>query len=728
MALCIDAYTTRELAPLLGIQDRAVRMRAAREGWTSRPRKGRGGGNEWLIASMPKATREAIAAGMLRQEAPATEGSSSDANLPAAPTAQPPALAGVAPLKHLTQRQRDAALARLAFVREVERLSAIVGRENAIMHLVVSAQEGTLTPRLASLVSIANDRYGTGEKRGISRRRLYAWCGDYAKQGETALAPRHRTADLSVPVWAPLFLSFYQRPQKPTLTEAYREFTAAYAEQHSGNLPSIHKVRRFIGKVATPDLAAGRCTGNALLKMRPHKRRSTAHMLPGDCYTADGTTFDAEVQNPHNGQPFKPEITIVIDVTTRRCVGIALALSESAQTVLDALRMACLFGGIPSMLYTDNGPGYKNDMLGGSLGLFERLGIEHATSIPGRPQGKGLMERAVQTICEPVAKRFPSCSHRNMDGDAAKQVYKITRRDIQLREKSLLLPTWEVFKDAMLTRVAEYNATPHRGLPKFTDANGKRRHMSPDEAWQSHVDSGWQPVQVPHGIEDELFMPAERRIVRNAEVAFRGGRYYAEELAHYHGSHVMVRYDVWDAAHVYVWTTNGQKICTAELDGNTTPYFQQSRIEAAREKRERQQLKRLERKAQAIAPGATVQLPEASPLRVVRLVADSLTPAQVLPAHADTIPASAQAPEAAAHITVDVTPLRPLAEPVRRPCFNFAHERYEWLMRHRDHWQPKDEPWLRDYIQTEEYAENRDRYAFEGIAWGGPATSGDASR
>ena len=58
-----DAYSTAELASLLGYKNRRnVLARAVREGWQFRSRPGRGGGKEWLIASMPEATQASIAA------------------------------------------------------------------------------------------------------------------------------------------------------------------------------------------------------------------------------------------------------------------------------------------------------------------------------------------------------------------------------------------------------------------------------------------------------------------------------------------------------------------------------------------------------------------------------------------------------------------------------------------------------------------------------------------
>ncbi len=55
-----EAYSARELAPLLGMTERAVLYRADSEQWQFRPRKGRGGGKEWIVSSMPEATQRAI--------------------------------------------------------------------------------------------------------------------------------------------------------------------------------------------------------------------------------------------------------------------------------------------------------------------------------------------------------------------------------------------------------------------------------------------------------------------------------------------------------------------------------------------------------------------------------------------------------------------------------------------------------------------------------------------
>ena len=57
-----DVYSTQEMSRILGVSTKSVLVRAAREGWQFRPRPGRGGGKEWLVASMPEATQASIAA------------------------------------------------------------------------------------------------------------------------------------------------------------------------------------------------------------------------------------------------------------------------------------------------------------------------------------------------------------------------------------------------------------------------------------------------------------------------------------------------------------------------------------------------------------------------------------------------------------------------------------------------------------------------------------------
>ena len=696
----LDFMDAKEIAALVGLTDRMVQLRANSENWAFRPRSGRGGGKEYCVSKLPQEIREAIVAGLVSANAPTQPPAIIDTPAPVQPTS-----AG-----NVTKKQLDTAEARLVFIREIDRLARVDGKETAIQQIEKASREGNLAPHLQRLVAVANDKFGGGGKRGLSRRRLYEWCTVFAKDGVTGLIPRKSGRDMSIPVWFPFFLTYYQRPQKPSKALAHSDFCRDYPDHFDGPPPSYEAIKRILSKMARPALEEWRRTGNALLKLRPHKLRKTDMLLPGDVYTGDGTTFDAEIAHPEHGRPYKPEVTGIIDVATRKCVGLSLNLSENAFAVLDALRMACLFGGIPAMFYTDNGPGYRNEVLEApALGMFARLGTEATYAIPGRPQGKGLMERAIKTLCDRAAKRMPTCTHADMDGDAAKKVFKLTRDQIKKHGKSDLLPTFDEFKKIILARVEEYNNTPHRALAKIVDpVSGKRRHMSPNEAWASFEAQGWEPVTVPEDMRDELFMPAVQRKVRNAMVEFFNGKYYAAELDQFHGDFVEVRYDIWNASYVYIYTLDGVRVCRADLDGNAIPYFPPSRIEAARATREAARIKRVEAKAQQIVPGAQVLLPEADAAFTMSDMFPGLELRQPEP------------------VTIDLAPVAEAAAVPKmatsRPLFLSSQRKYVWLMENADQQTAADREWLHDYAYGEEYADLHEFYAFRGLGYPGAAT------
>lgn len=702
--LSLAVYSTQDIAAILGVSRQSVEKRAKLEEWQSVQRSNRSGGKLWIVSSMPKATRELIASGLLRQQY-ATHDEDNCAIVDTVDSAT--VVTAPAPVQHIdftpapsaaplfpgaSDRERAVATARLAFVREIERVSGIIGKEGAIRHLVDCSRLGNLPSILLEQITTA-----MACKRGetLTRRTLYRWMADYAERGETGLLPSQSKVN-PVPAWFDDFLRHYQKPQHPSVALAYSDFCRELAARGEVNPPSIHAVRRLLAKMRAPEREAGRATGNALLKLRPYQRRDTSELWPGDVYTADGTTFDAEVLHPGNGQPFKPEVTAVLDVATRRCVGLSISLAESRFTVLDALRMACCFGGIPAMFYSDSGPGYLNRLLlDDRTGMFRRLGIESCRAIPGRPQGKGLMERGVKTLWVRAAQGLESYTGALMDGDAAHRNFRRGRAALKAGKRAVL-PTWDEFKKHVLARVEEYNSSPHKGLPRYRDSLGRMRHYSPDEYWRAFEARGFAPVRVPEGMESELFMPGERRKCRNGWVLFQNGNYFAPELADYHDEFVEVRYDIWDSARVWCWTLDGRHICEAALEGNTRPYFPLSQVEAAREKRVKAQVGRINDKLQRVAPGAEIILPEPDATPALD-VADSTRPC------IDLTPAP------------DAAPVEAEPEEQRPALFASQFDRFRWLRRHPEQQTEADAAFIETYRKGEEYADMRELLEIEGI-------------
>lgn len=572
-------FTARELAGLPGMPgtERAIQIRGKAE-WQGRKRAG-SKAVEYCLTDLPAETQTAILAKFLDDSAVAA-----------------PVLASAedeAKYTRLNQKQRSVMLARLAFCREIERLTEFTSQKAAIDTLVKHAQDGQLSQYLQERIELANDRKTDG--RGLSERTLKRWLSAWraADKNETALAPLRQRASLDIPEWVPAFLRCYQRPTKPSVAASYAEFS----DKWDGVAPSIHAVQRFLKKMSPEALNVGRMSSQELKALQPFRRRSTKNLLPGDVYTADGHKFDAEVINPITGKPYRPEITTVLDVATRRVVGVSVGEAESAIGVLDALRDAireCMF----SIFYVDNGAGFTNTAV---REVVDRLGGTITHSLPYNSQARGLSERGHQTIWVRAAKKLTSYIGSDMDKHAGTKVHRIGRSQLRQSGKTQLIPEFSVFMSGIEQEVEIYNSTPHRGLDKVRDPqNLQLRHMTPNEAWEKAISEGWEPMHASVEVIESLMRPQVIRTTRRGEIAWAGSNYFMADLTAFHGQEIRIAYDVRDSSKVWAYTFDGELIGPAMLDGNSTDYMPRTMVEQARDKREKGQFKRARDKLETL--------------------------------------------------------------------------------------------------------------------------------
>lgn len=615
-------FTAEELAGLPGLpkSTSGVWRLIQREGWTWRERQGRGGGREYHQVWLPAAAKQALLERSLR------EAGIGEADVHAELPAPPPA-------PHLSETEAQVRAARLRILHEIDLRAGRRGLGQAEEAFIAAYAAGELAPDLQALVDQANAR-----RRGLSRRTIRRWRTEAAARGADALVPKDSAARRreASPPWLYAFMKVYARPTKPSVAQVYE------ALQDELSLPTLRTVQRQVAALGTIARHRGRMGPRELKTLRAYTVRTTAELLPGDVYVPDGHCADFEVQHPGHGRAFRPEIVTFIDVKTRRVAGWSAGIAESAWLVTDALRRACCDSGIPAIVYSDNGGGFVNEELcATATGLLDRLGILPKNSLPYASQARGVIERA-HDLWVRAGRTLPAFVGKDMDREARQIAFRRGRRDIEETGRSRVLMPWEEFLAWADQQVAAYNARPQGGLPRVRDrADGPLRHMSPDEAWQQHLDDGWAPVTPTQEERIYLFRPHALRVVDRAQVRINGQVYFsaALEAGDWHGRTVQVAYDVRDPARVWVKDEDGRFICTAARVANHAPYFAKNVIEMAREKRAAARLQRLERSADEVraeaglAPPAprVVQLTPEQDLAHQRLVERMAAPAEPRP-------------------------------------------------------------------------------------------------
>ncbi|WP_064116738.1 Mu transposase C-terminal domain-containing protein [Pseudomonas fluorescens] len=602
-------FAAQELAGLPGLPSTArnVKAMAARESWEGQQRLG-SKAIEYAFAVLPKATQIALIAASVSESQPLQAAEPEPNAIERDPVSA----------SRLSEDQRSVMIARLAFVREIERISQTISQQRAIDSLVALAKADQLSRYLSNLVQRANDRKTSD--RTLSERTLKRWLSDYRKKGETGLAPGRREKDMSVPEWSASFLSCYQRPTKPSVESAYAEF----ALKHPAERPSIHVVRRFLNKLSAEARERGRRTPQELKALQPFKRRLTKNLLPCDVFTADGHKFDAEVLNPRTGKPYRPETTTVIDVATRKALGISIGEAESTIGVMDALRDAVQHG-MFALFYVDNGSGFANDTV---REVVDRLGGEMTHALPYNSQARGLIERAHQTIWVNAAKKLTSYIGADMDKHAGTKVHRISRKQLRETGATRLIPTFAEFMAGVEYEIKTYNDSPHRGLAKIRDRlTGKLRHMSPNEAWDAARVDGWEPMIAPADVLNDLMRPQVIRPTRRGEVTWSNETYFLDALRNFHGEEIRVAYDVRDASRVWVRSIDGDLIGEALLDGNASDYMPKAMIEKAYDKRETGQMKRALDKLETLT-GKRVEMIATTSAPSAQLTVEQLAEAQ----------------------------------------------------------------------------------------------------
>ncbi|MDR4466614.1 MAG: DDE-type integrase/transposase/recombinase [Nitrospira sp.] len=385
----------------------------------------------------------------------------------------------------------------------------------------------------------------------IPFRTAQRWVSRYRQFGLTALARKKRTdtgqhRELSATLKNAIEGVALQKPPLPVATICRQ---ARRIAQHLGEAPPSYWVVYRIVSALPADLVTLAHQGTTAYSQTfelIHRREADR---PNAIWQADHTLLDILLVRP-DGPPAKPWLTTVIDDHSRAVAGYflsfeapsalhtSLALREAMWRKDDSRWRVC---GIPDVLYTDNGRDFRSRHL---EQVSADLNIRLVFSIPGKPRGRGRIERFFCTVNEMFLCELEGYAPvgRGMRGTPT-----LTMAAFEAKFRTFLLDI--------------YHRRDH--------ADTK---MPPVERWEAN---GFLP-RMPDSLEQLdllLIQVAQARHVRPDGIHFQRLRYLSTTLASYVGETVTLRIDPRDMAEIRVFHNNTflcRAVC-AELAGETMP-------------------------------------------------------------------------------------------------------------------------------------------------------------
>jgi putative transposase len=332
-----------------------------------------------------------------------------------------------------------------------------------------------------------------GRRVRVSRQTLDRWIRNWRAGGFDALVPNPRQSTARTPAEV-LELAVALRRENPERTVA-----------------GIHRILR------------------AQLGWSPDERTLSRHFarlgLPAATATATPGVFGRfEAQRPNElwtGDALhgpviagrKTYLFAFIDDHSRAIVGHRFGYAEDTVRLAAALRPALASRGVPEAIYVDNGSAFIDTWL---LRACAKLGIKLTHSTPGRPQGRGKIERLFRTV------RAQFLVEITGEADVPGR-HHVT----ELLELNRLFTAWV---ETVYHR-ATHSETGQPPLPR----------------WQA---GGPFPLPSPAALREAFLWEERRTVTKTATVSLHGNTYQVDSVLV--GRRIELVFDPFDLTHIEV--------------------------------------------------------------------------------------------------------------------------------------------------------------------------------
>ncbi|MBX2976443.1 MAG: Mu transposase C-terminal domain-containing protein [Ignavibacteriaceae bacterium] len=420
-------------------------------------------------------------------------------------------------------------------------------------------------------VKLGETSYGTCER----------WLKTLKENGFNvmSLAPGYKPKQLTVSSeQAKVLFRFVLVPEAPPINEAIRIAKIAMKMEGIKDDKSDSTYRRFIlkWKERNNDLWEAARGGEKALNdnVLPFIKRDKDAVEVGDIVVADGHVLNFEVLNPFTGKPKRMSMIAYADFKSNKFLGFDLMPTENTLVIASALRRTIRMMSAgedlfisPKIAYLDNGrafrakyfKGVNNFKTSGLTGLFQRLGIKTIYAWPYHGQSK-IIERLFGILAE-LERQMISYTGTSIEKKPARMMRgENFHRSLHERITGGTVMTIQQAYGWILNWMEEYHKRPHQ--------DGFYKGYSPNQIWEESFDKIKErddyKSRLITGNELNYLMLTDlkQRQLRANGIEFNGEWYWNEALyGRKHGAYI--KYDLFDDSHLLVYDEQQNFICKA---------------------------------------------------------------------------------------------------------------------------------------------------------------------
>ena len=232
--------------------------------------------------------------------------------------------------------------------------------------------------RLVRAIAAGEHTDPGGRRVRVSRDTLDRWIRAWRRGGFDALVPSPRQSAPRLPVEV-IEMAVALKRENPERTAAQ---VARVLRTQMGWAPGERTLQRHFAELGLTTLGAHAGTESVFGRFEAAR--------PNELWTGDALHGPVVAGR-------KTYLFAFIDDYSRAMVGHRFGFAEDTVRLAAALRPALASRGVPESIYVDNGSAFVDAWL---LRACATLGIKLTHSTPGRPQGRGKIERFFRTVRE----------------------------------------------------------------------------------------------------------------------------------------------------------------------------------------------------------------------------------------------------------------------------------------------------------------------------------------